>query len=196
LCWEVLSRHTVSFVVAGGSVEVLDLAARTAHLALHVAQGGREDAKALADLERGLDQLGTEDWRAAAEVARELDAVAPFVAGLSLCPAGAALVATLALPRDRNLELEVRTMGAPPEALFFVRLAAAPGVRAKVALVARKAWPTPAFLRANYALAGRGRLGRAAVRARRPVELIARGTPALVKCLQARTRLQRGDATT
>ncbi|MDQ1427304.1 MAG: hypothetical protein QOK39_780 [Acidimicrobiaceae bacterium] len=189
-CWEVLSRHTVSFaLVTGTSVDILDIPARAMHLALHAAQSGTADTKALADLERGLDQLGDDDWRAAAAVADAMRATPAFVAGLMLCPPGAPLAERLALHPDNTVELELRTMGARPESLFFVRLAEVPGAGAKLSVVGRKLWPTRAFMHTNYPLATRRWPGLLAARLWRPVLLVAHGAPALLTWLQARSRV-------
>jgi len=192
-CWEVLSRHTVPLtLVTGISVDVLDVPARAMHLALHAAQSGRADTKAMADLERGLEQLPPEDWRAAAAVAGTLGALPAFAAGLSLSPSGRELAARLTLGVETSVELQLRTTGAPSESLFFVRLAEVPGLAAKLAVIARKLWPTPAFMHANYPRATSGRAGLVGARVWRPVILVARGPSAAVTWCQARARVVRG----
>lgn len=191
-CWEVLSQHTVPLPLATGvAVDVLDVGARAMHLALHAAQSGRADTKAMADLERGLQHLRPDDWRAAADVAGVLDALPAFAAGLSLCPSGRELAERLALRAETSVELQLRISGAPAESLFFVRLAEVRGIGGKVAVVARKLWPTPAFMRANYPRAAVGRAGLVVARLERPVVLIARGTPAVIGWFQARARARR-----
>ena len=187
-----LSRHTTPLVLATGTqVDVLDVPARAAHLALHAAQSGRADTKAMVDLDRGLEQVGPSDWRAAADVAEALGAIPAFVAGLSLCEAGEALAERFDLPREKSVELELRTTGAPQESLFFVRLAEVAGSGSKLAVVTRKLWPTRAFMRANYPTAKRGRLGLLGAHLWRPLCLARRGPPALVTWRQARSRVRR-----
>lgn len=159
-CWDILVRRTERFQLGGGTqVQVLDLPARALHLALHAAQNGPIDAKAIADLERGLVKVDRDGWRAAARLADELEASEAFAAGLRLVPRGAALAEELGLTRRMTVELALRTRSAPQTALFFERLGRVPGVRKKVALLARKLFPTTVWMRANSEMARRGRLG-------------------------------------
>lgn len=190
-CWAVLARHTTPYVLNSGTeVTVLDLPARAMHLALHVAQSGTADEKALNDLRRGLARLDADGWQAAAAVAAELGATAAFAAGLRLDPAGSALAADLGLPHEHSVELELRTSSAPQEALFFARMADIPGAGAKAAVVARKIWPTSTYLRA-YDVVGDGRRGILRAHGRRVVSLARRVTPAVTGWWRARARLHR-----
>lgn len=186
-CWDILSQHTVGFTLAGHSqVQVLDIPARTMHLALHAAQNGPVDKKAIADLERGVDQVDEEQWRAAASLADELGATAAFAAGLRLVPKGRVLADQLALPQRITVELLLRSRSAPQQALFFERLRETEGARRKLALVARKLFPTATYLRAHVPLARRGVLGLLLARGAHPW-VVARGTAAaLVPWLRAR----------
>lgn len=186
-CWDVLLRRTVRFHLRGGAeVLVLDVPARAMHLALHVAQNGPIDRKALADLERGLDRVDRRDWAEAARLATELEAVEAFAAGLRLLPQGEALARELSLPRRMTVELLLRTRSVPQDAIFFERLAEARGVRAKTALVARKLVPTPGSLRAESPLARCGRVGLVCARLLRPLSLAVRLGPALLAWRRAR----------
>ena len=164
-CWDVLATHTTPLeLMPGRVVSVLDLPARTAHLALHAAQAGLVDTKAVEDLRRGLDQLPPSLWREARTVAVELGAEEAFGGGLRLLPAGQALADAMAIPRPRSVEVRLRTASAPQNSLAIDRLARTPGLAAKVALVARKLWPTAVFLRSQYPAARHGPLGRVVAR--------------------------------
>ena len=186
-CWEILVKRTVGFTLAGTHVEILDIPARAMHLALHAAQNGPIDRKAIADLERGLAQVDHDQWRSAASLAQEMGATEAFAAGLRLVPAGRRLAERLSLPMRITVELVLRTRSAPQQAIFFERVREAPGARRKVALVARKLFPTTTYLRANVPVARRGRLGLFAARARHPW-FVARGAgPALIAWLRARS---------
>ncbi len=159
-CWDVLVQHTDRFRLGGGTeVRALDAPARALHLALHAAQNGPIDAKAIADLERGLVKVDRGQWRAAARLADELEATEAFAAGLRLVPEGAALADELGLTHRMTVELVLRTRSAPQTAIFFERLARAPGIRKKAALLARKLFPTAVWMRANSSMARRGRVG-------------------------------------
>lgn len=192
-CWEVLVRHTVPFRLAGGHVDVLDVPARAMHLALHAAQNGPVDQKALADLELGLAKLTADDWRRAAVVAQELEASPAFAAGLRLLPAGVALAEELNLTRRLSVELALRTQSAPQNAIFFERFVNTPGVRRKAALLGRKLFPTAAFLRANSEDAARSRLGLVRAWITHPVTVAGSFAPALISWLQARRAARRAQ---
>ena len=193
--WDTLAQHTVALTLSGGSdVRVLDRPARAMHLALHAAQDGLIDLKALADLGRGVTKVGRDEWQAAAKLAEELGATEAFSAGLRLVPAGAALAEELALPRRMSVELALRTRSDPQDAIFFVRLAETSGARAKAALVARKLFPTTVYLRANSALAVRGRFGLAVTRLGRLLSLAKRLGPAFAAWRRARRITTSGDS--
>lgn len=179
-CWDVLSQRTVPFRLAtGAEVRVLDIPARTMHLALHAAQDGPIKAKAIEDLSRGLAQLSDQDWRAALQVADELGAIPAFAAGLRIIPSGRQLADELLLPECTDVELALRSRSAPRESIFFDRLVRTAGVKGRAALVVRKLWPTRAFLTANSSDALRGGWGLLRARLRRSGSLLRRGGPAL-----------------
>ncbi len=191
LCWEVLSRHVTPFRLrSGAEIDVLDVPARTMHLALHAAQDGPADTKAVEDLRRGLRRVESSDWRAAAAIAEQLGAMAAFAAGLRLVPAGAALAEQLSLPKVKTVEVAIRTASAPQEAIVFVRLAECHTFRAKSALVARKLFPTGAFLRSTSRLANHGPLGLLGARLWRPISLVPRFPPAYFAWRRARREAQ------
>lgn len=186
-CWNVLMHHTVTLRLAGRTeVAALDIPARAMHLALHAAQNGPIDSKAVADLERGLVRVGRPTWQEAAALAEQIGASEAFAAGLRLVPAGQVLADELSLTRRMTVELALRSASAPRDSLFFERLSQAHGLRRKAALVARKFVPTDATLRANSALARRGRLGLLLARAVRSLSLAIRLGPAFLAWYRAR----------
>ncbi|MDP9073138.1 MAG: nucleotidyltransferase family protein [Actinomycetota bacterium] len=161
-CWDLLTSHTAMMAISFGSwVPVLDIPARTMHLALHAAQNGPVDRKALTDLERGLTRLSPDDWRQASILAQDLGADQAFAAGLRLLPAGRAMADHLSLTRGMSVELALRSGSAPQNAIFLERVASTPGLRRKATLVARKLFPTSAYLRARSPEVGARALVRA-----------------------------------
>lgn len=149
-CWRVLSTRTEQMTVGGRVVTVLDAAARTMHLALHAAQNGPVDGKATADLELGLARLPSELWRKALVVARDLGAVEAFSAGLYVVPAGRLMAVGLGLEPPSGLELILRTRSAPSEAIQIQRFVETESSVARARMVARKLWPTAAYMRRRF----------------------------------------------
>lgn len=186
-CWDIVARRTMTMRLGRGTeVQVLDVPARAMHLALHAAQNGPVDSKALNDLERGLARLTRDDWVEATRIADQLGATEAFAAGLRLLPAGQALADDLRLTRHMSVELRLRTWSAPQHAIFFERLADVPGLGRKAALLARKLFPTSATMYANSAMARRGRLGLLSAWAVHPVLVVTRFPPALMAWRRAR----------
>ncbi len=191
--WEVLERHTVALRLStGAEVQALDVPARAMHLALHAAQNGPIDVKAVADLERGLARVDRRHWEDAATLADEIGAVEAFAAGLRLVPSGRGLAEELSLTRTMSVEQALRIRSAPQDSLFFERLAEARGVRGKAALLARKLVPTSASLRDNSPLAGRGPMGLLLARMIHPISLVIRLLPAFLNWYRVR-RAVRAD---
>ncbi|MDQ3897672.1 MAG: nucleotidyltransferase family protein [Actinomycetota bacterium] len=186
-CWNVLSGRTIRMSVGGAEeVRVLDVPARAMHLALHAAQNGPVDRKAINDLERGLATLDRSDWVEATKVAEEIGALEAFAAGLRILPAGRVLADDLALTRTMSVELALRTRSVTQNAIFFERLADTAGARNKIRLLVRKMFPTAATLRLNSPLANRGRLGLLCAWAVHPFSVAVRFVPAFLAWFQAR----------
>jgi hypothetical protein len=171
--WSVLSSRTELLELGGGQVEMLDPGARALVVALHAAWHGSEDEQALADLARALDVLPAGLWDEAAALARELDAEPALAAGLCLTPAGRAAAARLALPERTTPEVALRAGRQPDAALTLANVIAAPGLRAKASLAARRAVLPPGAMRVRYPLARRGPLGLAAAYGQRALWLAA-----------------------
>jgi len=169
--WRELGGATEILALPRGEVEVLQLPGLALNVALHAAQHGVEGGKSLEDLLRALELLPEDAWREAATLAKRLDAVPAFATGLRLLPLGVELAERLALPIEHSRELALRAGSAPPTALGFWRLAETPGLGNKVGLLGRELAPSPAFMRAMYPVARRGRAGLAAAYLWRPVSL-------------------------
>ena len=185
--WEVLATRTTPLRLGGSSdVPVLDVPARAMHLALHAAQNGPIDVKAITDLERGLTKVDRSDWTEAARVAELIGAEQAFAAGLRLVPAGHNLADELSLTREMTVELALRTQSATQDALFFERFLVASGARRKAALLLRKLFPTPETMRETFALARRGSLGLLCAWAVHPFSLGRRFGPAIYAWHRAR----------
>ena len=190
MSWKALWSRTVAFRLAGdGEVRALAVPARAMHLALHVAQNGPIDQKAITDLELGLAKVSREEWWEAAAIAEELDASPAFAAGLRLVPAGRALADELSLTHRTTVELTLRIRSAPQDAIFFERLVEASGFRTKVALVARKLFPTAAYLRANSPATARGPLGLARSAFVHQMSIAVRLAPAFAAWRKARAAM-------
>lgn len=185
-CWDILRRRVEPFVLAGANLRILDVPARAMHLALHAAQNGPIDVKALEDLRRGLQKLDESVWCEAAGIAQEIGATEAFRAGIRLLPGGEPLADRLALPRTMSVEMAIRVRSATQDAIFFERLRNASGLSGKVRMGMRKLFPTAVYLRANSRLANRGATGLLLKRMAHPFEILWRFGPAFVAWLRAR----------
>jgi hypothetical protein len=118
--WNVLSAHRTVGEVAGRDVRTLDRAGLALHLALHAAQHGPGDLKAIGDLERGLDRWPHGTWCQAARLAHQLRGTEAFAAGLALVPAGASLGRKLRLPHPDALLREIADRDSRPRGTFHL----------------------------------------------------------------------------
>jgi len=184
--WSEFSRETTSLTLGEARVEIPGRPILALIVVLHAAQHGERAGKALADLERALEQLPLETWRETASAAALLQALPAFAAGLELVPGGAELTAELGLEEQRSEELALRVASPPPIALGLLRLSEAAGVRNKARILAAEVVPRPAFMRAMYPIARRGPLGLAAAYAWRPFWLLGHLAPAIRAVRRAR----------
>jgi len=193
-CWEILSRRTETMSVGGRTVTVLDPVARTMHLALHAAQNGPVDTKAVADLERGLAQLPLELWREAATLARSVDAIEAFATGLRVVEPGRDLATGLGLGPPRDIGLVLRSWSAPPEALQIQNFVQADSVGSRLRFVGRKLWPTSAYMVSRFPAARGGGIPLLTARLRRMAGLPNKLGVALWTWNQARHTVRRQHA--
>ena len=157
--WDALARRSTSIDHAGREVAVLGLSALAFHLALHAAQHGSSDRKAMGDLARGLERWGIEIWSSAAAVADETGATQTFAAGLRLLPVGAALASGLGLPPANGVAWEIRHRQSRPRGTFHLEaFAEARGMRARANVLRRSLIPTREWIRWEIPWAARGRL--------------------------------------
>ncbi len=187
--WRNLSRHTETVSVAGREVPTLGLPARALHVALHAAHHGAGPAPPLEDLRRALRSVDSSIWRGAAELARQLGAIDAFTAGLQLEPDGAALAGSLGLPPGVSTEAALKASSPPPLALGFEQLARAHGLRAKVAIVARKLVPPVDFIRHWDPRAQRSRPALLRAYLQRPLWLLRRAPRGIRAWYRARARV-------
>ncbi len=174
--WTILQPHREQMAVGGGNIDILDITGRLVLCALHAAHHGREMLKPLEDLRRAIAIADDGEWRRAISLADELDALHGFGTGLRLVPEGDALADHLGLWTP-DLLATAQGGARAPLAIGFDRLASAPRLRDKLALLGRELVPNPSTVRYSSRLARRGRLGLALAYLRRPFWL-ARHAPA------------------
>ncbi|WP_433124055.1 nucleotidyltransferase family protein [Micromonospora sp. CA-240977] len=144
--------------LAGGRVAVPDEVGAALLVALHAAAPGRSD-RPRADLRRALEVFPVDTWRSAAGFAVLTGALPSFALGLRLTTAGAAVAATLALPRQGTPALWLRAQHASPAALTIAQLAELSGVAARLRHLGPRLFPTSASMRHASPLARRGPVG-------------------------------------
>ena len=188
--WEILSVCVETIRLGRAEVEVFTDAGSAFHVALHAAQHGLKGAKSANDLERALSQFDGRTWEDAAELAGRLEAVPGFAAGLRLLPQGASVAEGLSLPVGRPVETALLAGSPPPAALGLLKLRKTPGLRRKLLLLRDELAPPPAFMRALYPAARRGRVGLAASYASRPARLLWQLVPAIRALRRARRHVR------
>ena len=149
--WEALARRRASIELNGREAAVLDREALALHLAIHAAQHGPDDLKAIADLTRGLERWPLEVWRAAASLAAELEATPTFAAGLRLVPIGAERADELRLPPTDELDWAIRHRDLRPRGTFHLEaLTRARGARARADVLRRSLLPNRQWIAWQY----------------------------------------------
>lgn len=178
--WSALRRHSEPSRVGGGPVVVPDRAACGLHVALHAADRGVQRGKPLEDLRRALARLSEHDWLQAAGLAHELAGVDAFAVGLGQLPDGARLAERLGVEGGRSVHVLLDATGAPPLAHGLEQLTTLSGVRPRLRVLARAAFPTARQLRVSSARARRGAFGFAVARALHPLT-VATQTPGAIR---------------
>ena len=190
--WRILSSDTETMRVGGGDVDVPALSGRALILALHAAKDGPRVPKVRHDLGHALERADLEVWEEAGRLAARLGATPAFGAGLRVLPAGQELAKELHLPPEIPVEAALRRRGgAPPLAVGIEWLAGEPGRKGNIAVVGRKFFPPPRFMRAWTPLARRGPLGLAAAYVWRPFWVLWHLVPALWVWGRARREARR-----
>ncbi len=145
--WSVLDAEHAIIELAGRDVRTLSRPGLALHLALHAAQHGREDLKAIADLSRGIERWPPEIWGRAAGLARELAATEAFGAGLRLVPEGELIARQLGLPSGAGVLWELEHRGTRPRGTFHLRaFSEAHSWRERLTLLRRSLVPTRAWI--------------------------------------------------
>lgn len=158
VAWEALVAKRASIALRGETVAVLGDDGLALHVAIHAAQHGPDDAKAIADLARGIERWPPEVWRAAAELAEAVQGVAAISAGLRLLPDGARIADRLGLPPAAQLDWEIRNRDARPRGTFHLQaLTDARGFRERASVLARSLFPTRRWIVREYRWAERGK---------------------------------------
>jgi hypothetical protein len=178
--WRLLSSSTERMVVGGAEVEVLAPAGIAFHIGVHAAHHGVANPRSIADLELALRALDKRTWHAASVLAGKLGAAERFAAGLRLLPAGKELAAELTLPQETSVETVLLTRSQTLLTLGIERVARTPGVRRKLALLAREVVPSRAAMRGWWPKAERGPLWLLAGYLWRPLWLAVHAGPALM----------------
>lgn len=150
--WTALSAEPQHVVLDAAAVPTLPPAGLAFHLALHAAQHGPDDAKAIGDLRRGVQRWPRAVWREASELARDLDAGPAFAAGLRLTPEGTELADHELVLRDSTAELvEIELSARRPRGTFHLSaLAEAQTWGERLQVVRHALFPTPAWIRRQY----------------------------------------------
>jgi hypothetical protein len=157
VAWAALSRDPVSVVVDGRSVPALGPAAMALHVALHAAQHGPEDAKAMGDLRKAIERFPPARWQQAATLAERVGATESLAGGLRVLPAGGVLADDLGLPAADELLWDLGNRGARPRGTFHLEaLAEARTLRERAYVLRRALVPSPDWIRWEVAWADRG----------------------------------------
>jgi hypothetical protein len=187
--WVVLSEDTETMPVGGVEMETLSLPARLFYIVLHAAQHQSDGfARPLKDLERALHLAKEWHWQEAAALASRLQALPTFAAGLRLLPEGVSLADRMSLLDQRPLMLSLREEGGRTSLVVTLeRLARAPGMGARLRLLAQRLAPPPDYMRWRYPrLVGRGQAGLALAYLWRPISTVARLPTAIIAWRRAR----------
>ena len=156
--WDALFAGRASMELRGKAVWVLGRDGLALHMALHAAQHGPQDTKAIGDLARGVDRWGSDVWRAAAGLAGRVQAVPAFAAGLRLLPEGAGLAAQLGLPPAPELEWKIQNRAERPRGTFHLQaMAGARGFRERIDVVRRSLLPKPRWIETEFPWASKSR---------------------------------------
>ncbi len=154
--WRRLWRDRVPFTVGGRPAHRLSEPAQVLYAALHATHHGAANARGMRNLEAALQAVPEPVWRQALDLAMELRALEGFATGLRLTDSGRALAERIGAPDARSVKTELYAATPPPVALGFEQLASAPAPR-RLAILARKLVPPPAFVRHWWPPAARNR---------------------------------------
>jgi Uncharacterised nucleotidyltransferase len=184
--WQAFASDADRLVVAGAEVDVPSHTGLALIVALHAAHHGVDETKPLRDLSRAIERADFALWDDAARLAERISATPAFAAGLLLTDHGGSIAERLGIADAVDTEAALLARSPAPTAYGYARLAATPGIRRKLAFLARKLVPTPAFMRHAFPIARRGRIGLAIAYLWRPLWLLAHAGPGLIAWMRAR----------
>ena len=187
--WECLASHLEPMSLSGRSVDILDESGRALLVALHALKDGSRIRQARQDLALALQQVPIQVWSQAASLATDLGVLDAFAAGLQREHSGVDVANRLGLPAYRSAGVALRAEWDPPLAEGMEWLFGTPGWKRKPALVLRKLFPPPTFMRDWTPIARRGPFGLAVAYGWRPLWVLWHTGPAL----QAWFRAKRGS---
>ena len=188
--WALLWPRTITRDIGGAPTRILDEAGTAVLAALHAANHGPGWPRGIEDLRRALRRFDVDVWEDAHGLAKALDAESPFAEGLQLVPEGEPLRLRLGLTDGNSVKRLLAWEDAPWGARALEEIRSAPGVGARLRLIARLLIPTPRAMRLDTSLARRGPRGLAAAYALRPLHLAAR-LPAALQAWRRARRLAR-----
>ena len=156
--WEALAAGRGSIELRGEEAAVLGDDALALHVALHAAQHGPSDIKAIGDLTRAVERWPVDLWRQAAQLAETVHGIPGLAAGLRLVPAGSRLASELGLPETRELDWKIHTREDRPRGTFHVEAwREARGLRQRANVLRRSLFPTRRWICFYLPWAARGR---------------------------------------
>jgi hypothetical protein len=171
--WELLWPDRRQFEIVGQPAYRLPDPARVLYVTLHATHHGVKSPRSLAHVTAALGSVGDDVWNQALALARNLDAVAPFATGLRLLPAGALLAQRIGISDAGTTHARLLASTPPPIALGLDQLATA-GTARRFAILARKLFPPPGFIRHWWKPAANSRRMLAVGYLYRPIWLLAR----------------------
>jgi len=158
LIWEALAATRGSIELRGTKAAVLGDDGLALHVALHAAQHGPGDLKAIGDLARAVERWPADLWRRAAQLAEAVEGVPAFAAGLRLLPGGGRVASELGLPPTPELDWKIHNRQARPRGTFHVgALAEARGLRQRANVLRRSLFPTRRWIRWEFPWAAEGK---------------------------------------
>lgn len=184
--WRSLLGDRGSVELFGTEIEVPSVTARLALVAIHAGAHGVAHLRSRRDVERAVERFDAAAWSAAWELARLWSARDLFVVGTGLAGGGPELLASLGVGHSPSTRARMRGRGMPRAQRSLEQLAATTGLRPRIALVLRKAFPAPEVMRSWKPLARRGPAGLTLAYLWRPAWLAGRLAEASLAWVRAR----------
>jgi hypothetical protein len=158
LMWEALAATRDSIELQGTEAPVLGEDGLALHVALHAAQHGPGDVKAMGDLARAVERWPADLWRRAARLAEAVHGVPAFAAGLRLVPEGTRLADELGMAPTPELDWKIQTRDVRPRGTFHIQAwGEAEGLGRRLDVVRRSLFPTRRWIEWEFRWAADGR---------------------------------------